>query len=246
MAYVVSGTLMVVPSFGRMPADQVHDLSRLYPYHEQRKSARPVDAFRTEYPRVYDFRIDAGWHQLSLFNFDTANEATVGTDLAADLGLDPNKQYYIYDFWNDALAGKVSGANRFEQRLRAGEARMLSVHEAVSHPQFLSTNRHLMQGYVDLLGCTWDPARRQLSGVSTVAGGETYKVIVATNGFTPTVAAADERIERSIATSRLGAGGGKAALRVRMLPGTAGLAEVAIDRADSGPVAWSVTFEANP
>ena len=59
MAYVASGTLMLSPSFGRMTAEQVHDLSRIYPFHAARQSARPLDLFTSQYPRVYDYRVDA-------------------------------------------------------------------------------------------------------------------------------------------------------------------------------------------
>ena len=40
-----------------------------------------------------------------------------------------------------------------------------------------------MQGYIDLLYNEWDEKSAQLSGKSIVVGGETYKVIIANNGF---------------------------------------------------------------
>ena len=213
MSYVVAGTLMVVPSFGRMTAEQLHDLSRLYPFHANRQSARPVDAFTSPQPQVYDFRVDPAWHQLTFYNTDPAHEVTIGVDFAGDTafggpGLDAAKEYYVYDFWNDRLAGKVPGNRRFEQTLRPGEARMMAVREAVDHPQLLATDRHLMQGYVDVLGCQWKADKMQLQGVSAVVAGEPYRVIVATNGQSPTAAAVDDTIERSIAPLRAGAGQG--------------------------------------
>ncbi len=249
MAYVVSGTLMVVPSFGRMSADQIHDLSRLYPYHAARQSARPVDAFTSQYPRVYDLAIDPAWHQVTFYNNDTAHPADIAADLAGDtafgaLGLDATKRYYVYDFWNERLAGVVPGNARLEQTLRPGEARMMAVHQALDRPQWISTNRHLMQGAVDMLGSDWDATRRQLHGVSAVAGGEPYKVIIATNGYQPTVAMVDDTIERSLARSNLAAEKRPATASIRMLPGAPALAELTLTRADSGQIAWTITFEA--
>lgn len=248
MSYVVSGTLMLVPSFGRLSAGQVHDISRLFPYHPVRRSARPVDAFIRELPRIYDYRIDAQWHQVAFFNFDTAQPAEVSVALAGDtafgaLGLDASRQYYVYDFWNSRLAGKLSGKDSLAQTLRPGEARMMSVHEVAEHPQFLSTNRHLMQGYTDLLGCTWNASKRELEGVSAVVGGEAYKVIIATNGFQPKSASADDRIEQSLERSTVAGGKRELTVEVRHLPDTDGLAELTIRRADNGPVAWKVVFE---
>jgi len=71
----------------------------------------------------------------------------------------------------------------------------------------------------------WDDAGRRLSGTSLVVGGETYKVIIATNGYRP-----------RIATAR------HASAQVRNLNGNPELAELSIDRAEKGPVEWSITF----
>ncbi|MCX5684641.1 MAG: hypothetical protein NT049_13270 [Planctomycetota bacterium] len=248
MTYVASGALMIVPSFGRMTAEQLRDLSRLYPFHSGRRSARPVGAFTSTHPQVYDFKVSPQWHQLKFYNTDTAKEAKIGVDLAGDtafgaLGLEAAKEYYVYDFWNDALVGKVPGGKRLEQTLRPGEARQMSVREAEANPQVLATDRHLMQGYVDMLGCSWDAAKKQLRGVSAVVGGEAYRVIIAINGRKPGAATVEESIEQSVAKSRFGAAKSTATAKVRMLPGNAGLAELALDRSDNGPVAWAVTFE---
>lgn len=248
MAYVASGTLMIVPSFGRMTAEQVRDLSRLYPFHAVRQSARPVDAFTSTLPQVYDFKVSPGWHQLTFFNTDAEKSVTIGVDLAGDtafggLGLDAAAEYYVYDFWNDCLAGKAPGGKRFEQTLRPGEARMMSVRRAEPNPQVLATDRHLMQGLVDLLGCTWDAGKKQLRGVSAVVDGEAYRVIIAANGYKPVAAAVDDSIEKSVARSRVGRVKSKAAATIHRLPGNDDLLELLLKRSDNGPVAWSVTFE---
>ncbi|MCX6902097.1 MAG: hypothetical protein NTW03_01190, partial [Verrucomicrobia bacterium] len=206
MSYVVAGTLMIVPSFDRMSTNQLHDLSRLYPFHATRQSARPVDAFTSALPRIYDFKVNPQWHQLTFYTTDATNAAAIAVDLAGDtafgaLGLDPAKQYYVYDFWNNALLGKFPGGQRFEQTLRPGEARMMSLHEAAPHPQFLSSDRHLMQGCVELLGCDWDEAKHQLRGVASVVGGEPCRLIIATNGQKPMAASLDDTIETDLAKS---------------------------------------------
>ena len=114
-----------------------------------------------------------------------------GEPAAGAIGLDANSQYYVYDFWNDKFCGKLSGRETLKQTLRPGEARMLSVHRAETHPQFLSTNRHLMQGFVDLLGVPkWDAEKHTLSGTSKVIGGRTYQFVLAGNGYRPVSATA--------------------------------------------------------
>ncbi|MBN2211307.1 MAG: hypothetical protein JW709_07920 [Sedimentisphaerales bacterium] len=108
------------------------------------------------------------------------------------LGLDPDAQYYIYDFWNERMIGKFKGCDELTQNLRPGEARVMTVHKVQPNPQFLSTNRHIMQGYLDMTKYpTWDASTLTLSGTSKVVGGETNKVIIAANGYEPLSATAD-------------------------------------------------------
>ena len=158
MVYTVAPRFVLANSFNRLTPEQVHDLSRIYPIHSTPRSARPLDAFSREdgIPRIYDLAIDKTWHQLAFYNPDVKTNGTIGVDLGKDssfggMGLSSKRSYYVYDFWNDAFLGKFAGKDRLEQTLRPGEVRMMSVHEVAKHPQFISSNRHVMQGYVDVL-----------------------------------------------------------------------------------------------
>lgn len=251
MAYVAGGTLMLSPSFGRMTPEQIRDLSRIYPFHSARQSARPVDAFTSKYPRVYNYRVNDAWHQLTFYNTDSEHEAKIGVALSGDtaagtLGLAIDRNYYVYDFWNDRLVGKFPGNKSLEQTLRPGEARMFSIHEAADHPQFLSTDRHLMQGYVDLLGCEWDAAHNELHGVSGTVAGEAYRIQIATNGYTARSATVDSSILQSVARSRPGAAAAAEPPVARLSNREADLVELTLTRADGGPVAWTVKCEPRP
>jgi len=209
MSYVTTGRLVLGISFSQFTHDQFYDFTRVFPFHTQAKSARPIDAFSgKQFPEIYDFEVNRGWHQLTLFNaaLDNYNceypwyggsdcelkgkpiPSTVEVNLSlpqADggLGLDSAKYYYLYDFWNDTFLGTIAGNQKLSQQLRAGEARMISVHEVENHPQFISTNRHIMQGYLDVLQTNWDNKSKTYSGRSKVIGGETYTMIIASNGF---------------------------------------------------------------
>jgi len=233
MAYVAASRLLLATSFRDMSPSALHDLSRTFPYHSQPMSARPIDAFVTEgWPRVYDFEVSPEWHQVTLYN---TTDPTVplrlevplsGERADGTLGLDPSRSYYVYDFWNDRLVGKLAGTGRLVQELRPGEARMLSVHAVEDHPQFISTNRHIMQGYVDMAQLPrWDPGSRTLEGASRVVGGETYKVVIALNGHAPLDASPDCRIDA--------------------LPGGE-LAVLSIDRPANETVEWKVRSGKGP
>ena len=62
---------------------------------------------------------------------------------------------------------------------------MYSIRKVQSHPQVLSTNRHVLQGVLDMSDVLWDNATKTLSAVSAVVGGEPYRIIIAANGYQP-------------------------------------------------------------
>jgi hypothetical protein len=149
-----------------------------------------VDAFtHAGWPRVYDYAITPGWHQVTLFNNTLpTREETITVPLAGDtadgaLGLDPGQDYYVYDFWNDCFVGKLKGTEMLKQTLRPGEARMLSIRKVEKNPQVISTNRHIMQGHLDLADVKWDG--RRLTGRAKVVAGEPFRIVIALNGRQP-------------------------------------------------------------
>ena len=54
--------------------------------------------------------------------------------------------------------------------------------KALPHPQVISTDRHILQGWVDLKDICWDVETKTLSGTAHVIGGEPLKIFVANNG----------------------------------------------------------------
>jgi len=190
MAYVTTGRLLLANSFSQFSDDTYFDVTRTFPYHTVAQSARPVDAFVSDIPHVYDFRVNDEWHQVTFYNSDFDSEKTIGINIAGEqadgaLNLKSDKNYLVYDFWNDQLCGVYQGDSRIEQTLRPGEARMLSVRMQENHPQVISTNRHIMQGYLDLENVAWDAAKKELSGTSKVIGADRYVIAIADNGLQP-------------------------------------------------------------
>jgi len=236
MAYVASGRLLMANSFRDLSAETIHDLSRIFPYPSEPKSARPIDAFTRpgESPMVYDYAVNAGWHQVTLYNTALPGKPqTISVPLSGDqvdgaLGLDAAKSYHVYDFWNDTYVGRLSGSSSLVQDLRSAEARMLAVHEVEPNPQFIATDRHLMQGLLDLsVKPVWNPATNTLSGTARVIANEPFRIIIATNGRHP-----------STATSTAA----NATTAIKMVNEAKGLAALTINAPVSAEVPWSVTF----
>lgn len=232
MVYLTSGRIDLATSFTLFTPEIVHDFSRLYPAYREPFTARPADAFTgVKDPRVYDLALTPDWHQVALLNTGSG-PATVSAPLGGDpvasgaLGLDPAASYYVYDFWADTLVGKVPGSGKVERSLGSHHCAMLSVRRVQEQPQVLSTNRHLLQGWVELSAINWDAATKRLSGIAQVVGGEAMRIVLAGNG-------------RKLASA--GADGATAALEAHAA-GPA-YAVLVLKRPESGPVTWHVDCE---
>ena len=232
MCYVVSGRLLLANSFDRLSDETLWDLSRTFPYHATPKSARPVDAFVSDMPMVYDYEVSPEWHQVTFYNPDKDNPKQIGIDLSGAqvdgaLGLDPGAEYYFYDFWNDRFVGIMKGTMRLEQTLRPGEARMIGVRARLRHPQVIATDRHLMQGYLDLRDVKWNHENHTLSGFSRIVGKDPCRVVLAPNQHRAfKVECRNPDVE------------------AKLVPRKDGLVEFILSGAENAEAEWSVHFDA--
>lgn len=90
-----------------------------------------------------------------------------------DIGLDSKKEYLVFEFWNKKFLGVCK--NYFEAaNLKSNSIGTYSIREKTSHPQIVSTNRHITQGGADLVNVSWK--NNILSGKSKVIKGDKYEV----------------------------------------------------------------------
>lgn len=256
MTYTTSGRIEIGKYFERMDSNMLFDLSRAVPLSAAPTvSARPIDAFTGKlYPEVYDFKINPDWHTVTFYNTTIEGEkwptdvnAYTGdvqfipkkmlpqtikislSDKTDDGGLGYNalKKYYVFDFWNWNFIGKLSGNATLQQELRPGESRVMAIHEVKDVPQFLSTSRHILQGYLDMkVYPEWNAGKKELAATSKIIGGEDYKIIIAANGYT---------MKNCMA--------GKASCKFSLLDKTNGIYEVTINNSTNADVNWKILFE---
>jgi hypothetical protein len=187
MMFLSSGRIDLATSFSLFTSEITHDFSRIYPHYREPQTARPLDAFTGVIdPQVYDLELTPDWHQVALYN-TSEDKATVSTAISGQrvdnaIGLDPTGHYHAYEFWSDTYLGKLPGTARITRELEPNHCAMISVRKVRPHPQVLSTNRHILQGWVDLQDVRWDPEARTLGGTARVIGGEPFQVVVAHNG----------------------------------------------------------------
>lgn len=204
---LISGRLELGTSFGRMTREEQHDLTRLFPILGGTQSFRPVDMLKEGRadPSVYVYRVNPDWSQIILCNNNDSPEsitAPISGDQAdtGSLGHDTDASYYLYDFWNDEFLGEFKGTESISRPLKPQQALTYSLHRKLDRPQVLSTNRHIMQGLMDLTDVAWNAETLTLSGVAKVVGGELFVISLADNGYLP---ASSENITRQNNITRL-------------------------------------------
>lgn len=114
------------------------------------------------------------WNVLSRMNW-TKEPMPLATVSFADLGLDSNKSYLVFEFWNKQFIGIAKGAFATDV-LQPNEIATYAIRELTTHPQIMSTNRHLSQGGYDLQHVSWK--QNTLSGESKAVQGDPYELYV--------------------------------------------------------------------
>lgn len=224
-----SGRLELATPFAMLTPDMVHEISRTYPAYDGIKSPRPLDAFtNTEDPQIYDLPLTKDWHQVALFNSKDEN-AIITLDLGkpmveGGMELDVNAHYYVYDFWNDKLVGKLKGSAHFETLVTPMAHALYSVRKVQATPQMISTNRHILQGWMDTKDVAWK--KKTLSGKASVIGGEAFKIVIATNG---------KKIVRATV--------GEGTLQITDHPAGVDFKTITLESPDTKEVEWTVLFK---
>ena len=96
----------------------------------------------------------------------------------ADLGLEPGRDYLVFEFWTQIFLGKCRGSFTAPAMDTNNGMQVFAIREARAYPWVLSTTRHLSQGGVCLMDEKWDQSSNILSGTSKVIAGDPYVLTV--------------------------------------------------------------------
>ena len=105
------------------------------------------------------------WHVVALFNRGD-DAATVGVDWS-ELGEPADRRFLGWEFWGGTFLGARTG--RLEISVPARSVRLVALQPDAGRPQFLTSDRHLTQGGVELKGQAWDG--RTLTATVEAIGG---------------------------------------------------------------------------
>ncbi len=101
---------------------------------------------------------------------------SVGTIPFKDLGLEPAREHYVFEFWSKKLLGGFAGSFTPGPPDPALGCQALCIREKLPRPQVLATSRHVSCGGVDLMDVRWKDSA--LSGTSRVVKGDPYEIFI--------------------------------------------------------------------
>jgi hypothetical protein len=142
------------------------------------EAAKPADLFDSDRPSVFSLKIKktfGEWTIAGLFN-SSQSEVITKTIPLKKLWLDPLKKYVVYDFWMERLVGETSG--NLEVSILPESVTLLSIHEKKNIPHFISTDRHILQGAVEIDDIQWDAQTNTLNGISSGPAYTSHNVMV--------------------------------------------------------------------
>lgn len=176
-------------SVNLMSDEKIRDVGKIVPFPVDGVAARPVGLFEQNYdinPEVYDYAFENGQddHILLFWNQGTAAKdisANLGGDTAfGGVGLNPDAEYEIWDFWNWQYIGRVKGSDTLTLNVQGNEMKTLAVRALRAEPFVLSTNRHVLQGTkeIDVPEFSYDAQTHTIEGAFNIVGNDTYKAVI--------------------------------------------------------------------
>jgi hypothetical protein len=142
------------------------------------EAAIPIDLFDNDIPTIYSLHVKksfAEWTVVGIFN-PARTEMKEAKLFMTRLGLDAGKIYLGFDFWKEEFVGEISA--EMKVRVNPESVMLLALHEKTGRPQFISSDRHVIQGAIETEAAHWNEERKTFSGNSIGPKGSSHNVYV--------------------------------------------------------------------
>jgi hypothetical protein len=187
----VSGQLYVFSDWLPNLSEERLDILRRTMRPHGLTSARPVDLFSEDFPRIWSLtHNDYGFGRnivltsrpnppplkqniVAFYNWDDKNPMKIET-ATKWLGLPETEEYVAFDYWGNKFFGSFK--DKLSVEVPAGSCLVLAVQPVKEHPILLSTSQHITQGIVDVQTVSWNAEKKALSGVSKVIANDPYEL----------------------------------------------------------------------
>ena len=142
----------------------------------------PIDLFgrgrdKKNFPQLFDLKVNmpSGRYDVVAATNWTTSPTTRTVSFDKELGLDPARDYVVFDFWEEQLAGIYRGS--FQTVLSAHGTALFAIHASLNRPQLLGNNRHLT-GAFGIRRQAWTASSSTLAGTSETVPGARYALFI--------------------------------------------------------------------
>jgi len=135
------------------------------------------ETYEHDFPRIIDLKINAASGKYDVVATTNWTNKSLSREIlfANKLGLDPQKSYLLFDFWNQEFLGVCKES--VVLNIKPHDTHVLHIREALQRPQILGTDRHITGAY-SIKSLLWDPEKQILSGSSIIIAGTQYSLFV--------------------------------------------------------------------
>lgn len=138
---------------------------------------KPMDLFPSRRnKRIWDLKINhlkRNYDVVGFFNFKEGDKEIIYLSWK-DLGL-PDLSIHVFDFWNSEYLGAWKKGISIE--IPPSSCKVLTLLPDNGNIQLISTNRHITQGWIDLISIKSDERELNLEGESKLVGKEPYELV---------------------------------------------------------------------
>ncbi|OGV53538.1 MAG: hypothetical protein A2017_20790 [Lentisphaerae bacterium GWF2_44_16] len=124
-----------------------------------------------DYPRLFLRSVNRGWENhkiLAIYNLGPVSERI--TIPFKNMGLEKEKTYLVWDFWNEKFFGKIN--DTFEVDVTQESVMILRFTEDNNQPQILATDMHIMMGEMEIRHFEYNPDKMKCSFTAERPKGE--------------------------------------------------------------------------
>jgi hypothetical protein len=137
------------------------------------RDPKPFDAGLTTAVDLFQLDIVRPFESWVVLGRTGAGHASIAFE---DLGLDPQRPFVVFEFWEKRFLGTHTHAFAAGPLPARFNAQAFIIRERQAHPQLLATSRHVTGGGPDLSDVAWRDGT--LAGTSTVVAGDPYDIYV--------------------------------------------------------------------
>ncbi|MEG6612241.1 glycoside hydrolase family 36 protein [Pseudoclostridium thermosuccinogenes] len=186
------GTVISGDQLYALPEAKLALLKKILPVYGE--AARPLDLFESDFPTLYRLDVDkpfGNWTVLGVFNWSENSWTRREINIKELLPEYDISKALVFEFWSQQVV-KPCSDGIITVDLKPGECAVFAIRKKEDHPVLAGSDRHVLQGAVELNQLSWDEATLTLSGeLNSVARSNPTLTIWVPDGYKAVAAEID-------------------------------------------------------